>query len=48
MTQSANTFDVLPTEAEIDAVIRLALAEDMGDGDVTTLNTIPADGHLQR
>lgn len=43
MTESADTFAVSPTESQIDALIRLALAEDLGDGDVTTLNTIPAE-----
>jgi nicotinate-nucleotide pyrophosphorylase (carboxylating) len=28
---------------DLDAFIRLALAEDIGDGDHTTLSTIPAD-----
>ncbi len=32
-----------PDPALIDRIIRAALAEDIGDGDVTTLNTIPAD-----
>jgi nicotinate-nucleotide pyrophosphorylase (carboxylating) len=31
---------------QIDHIIRNALAEDIGDGDVTTLNTIPADAVL--
>ena len=31
---------------QIDAVIRNALVEDIGSGDVTTLNTIPADATL--
>ena len=33
--------------AEIDHIIANALAEDIGDGDVTTLNTIPADAVLR-
>lgn len=32
--------------AQVDAIIANALAEDIGDGDVTTLNTIPADATL--
>lgn len=32
--------------AQVDAIIANALAEDIGDGDVTTLNTIPADAML--
>ena len=35
-----------PTNEQLDAIIRAALAEDIGDGDVTTLNTIPADPRL--
>ncbi len=31
---------------QIDRIIANALAEDIGDGDVTTLNTIPADAVL--
>ncbi|MEZ4767246.1 MAG: hypothetical protein R2844_02335 [Caldilineales bacterium] len=31
---------------QIDAIIRNALAEDIGSGDVTTLNTIPSDATL--
>ena len=33
-------------EDQLDSLIRNALAEDLGDGDVTTLNTIPADARL--
>jgi nicotinate-nucleotide pyrophosphorylase (carboxylating) len=32
---------------QIDPIIRNALAEDIGDGDVTTLNTVPADAILR-
>jgi nicotinate-nucleotide pyrophosphorylase (carboxylating) len=32
---------------QVDQIIRNALAEDIGDGDVTTLNTIPADAMLR-
>ncbi len=35
-----------PAQAEIDRIIRAALAEDIGDGDVTTDNTIPEDSRL--
>ena len=35
-----------PEQAEIDRVIFAALAEDIGDGDVTTDNTIPEDSRL--
>ncbi len=35
-----------PTLANIDTIIRNALAEDIGDGDVTTLNTIPATAQV--
>jgi len=36
----------VPDQAEIDRIIRTALAEDIGDGDVTTENTIPEDSRL--
>ena len=40
-------FSLSPSQrSEIDAIIRRALAEDIGDGDVTTLCTIPADAML--
>ena len=32
-----------PAADQIDPIILAALAEDLGDGDVTTLNTIPPD-----
>ena len=32
-----------PSDDQLDPIIRAALAEDLGDGDVTTLNTIPPD-----
>ena len=41
MTQPAIAQTLSPTDDYLDAVIRAALAEDLGDGDVTTLNTIP-------
>lgn len=36
-------MDPRTLEVEIDRIVRGALAEDLGDGDVTTLNTIPVD-----
>jgi len=36
----------VPDQAEIDRIIRTALAEDIGGGDVTTENTIPEDSRL--
>ncbi len=35
-----------PLQADIDRVVLAALAEDIGDGDVTTENTIPEDARL--
>ncbi|HRX05281.1 MAG TPA: nicotinate-nucleotide diphosphorylase (carboxylating), partial [Anaerolineae bacterium] len=32
---------------QIDAIIRNALVEDVGSGDVTTLNTVPAEAMLR-
>lgn len=32
-----------PSDEQLDVLIRMALAEDLGDGDITTLSTIPAD-----
>ena len=46
MTQSSINTNLPPTDDELDAVIRNALSEDLGDGDVTTLNTIPFDARL--
>lgn len=43
MTQPAVAYIPSPSDDYLDTVIRAALAEDVGDGDVTTLNTIPAD-----
>jgi nicotinate-nucleotide pyrophosphorylase (carboxylating) len=34
---------VFPASADVDAIIRLALAEDVGRGDLTTEATVPAD-----
>ncbi|MGQ9490813.1 MAG: carboxylating nicotinate-nucleotide diphosphorylase [Anaerolineae bacterium] len=40
------SVQLLPVSAaeQLDALIQMALAEDLGDGDITTLSTIPADG----
>ena len=46
MTQPAITSAISPSDDQLDPIIRAALAEDLGDGDVTTLNTIPADARL--
>jgi len=46
MTQAAITSAVSPSDDQLDPIIRAALAEDLGDGDVTTLNTIPAGARL--
>jgi nicotinate-nucleotide pyrophosphorylase (carboxylating) len=35
-----------PSQADIDRIVLAALAEDIGDGDVTTENTIPEDARL--
>jgi nicotinate-nucleotide pyrophosphorylase (carboxylating) len=35
-----------PPQADIDRIVLAALAEDIGDGDVTTENTIPEDARL--
>ena len=43
MTQNFQAPFVPPSDDTLDAIVRLALAEDLGDGDVTTLNTIPPD-----
>jgi nicotinate-nucleotide pyrophosphorylase (carboxylating) len=43
MTQPAIAHSPAPADDYLDAVIRAALIEDLGDGDVTTLNTIPAE-----
>ena len=37
-----------PAQADIDRIVLAALAEDIGDGDVTTENTIPEDARLHR
>ena len=43
MTRTFHAPSIPPSDDVIDAIIRLALAEDLGDGDVTTLNTISPD-----
>ena len=43
MISSSQGVTISPTVDQLDAIIRPALAEDVGDGDVTTLNTIPPD-----
>ena len=43
MTQQFSAPAFAHADEALDAIIRHALAEDLGDGDVTTLNTIPAD-----
>jgi nicotinate-nucleotide pyrophosphorylase (carboxylating) len=43
MTQTFHTPYIPPSQDAIDAIIQLALTEDLGDGDVTTLNTVPSD-----
>jgi nicotinate-nucleotide pyrophosphorylase (carboxylating) len=46
MKHATMTPVISPSADQINAIIRAALAEDLGDGDVTTLNTIPADARL--
>ena len=46
MTQPAIAPTPSPADDYLDAVIRATLAEDLGDGDVTTLNTIPAEAEF--
>ena len=43
MIPSSQVMAASPSVDQLDAIIRSALAEDVGDGDVTTLNTIPAE-----
>jgi nicotinate-nucleotide pyrophosphorylase (carboxylating) len=43
MTQQFSAPAFAPADEALDDIIRRALAEDLGDGDVTTLNTIPPD-----
>lgn len=40
-------FAAEPSQEHLDALIEAALAEDVGDGDVTTNNTIPAEAVLR-
>ena len=46
MNSSPHGMTTSPSVDQLDAIIRAALAEDLGDGDVTTLNTIPAGARL--
>src|SRR5215207_1821176 len=43
LTPTALATATFPASAEVDAIIRLALAEDVGRGDVTTEATVSAD-----
>ena len=43
MRSSFQVMTTSPAVDQIDPIILAALAEDLGDGDVTTLNTIPPD-----
>jgi nicotinate-nucleotide pyrophosphorylase (carboxylating) len=43
MTQQFSAPAFAPADEALDDIIHRALAEDLGDGDVTTLNTIPPD-----
>ena len=43
MSPSSDGITTSPSVDQIDPIILAALAEDLGDGDVTTLNTIPPD-----
>ena len=43
MRSSSQVMTTSPAVDQIDPIILAALAEDLGDGDVTTLNTIPPD-----
>ena len=46
MTQLRSNLTPEPTGEALDAIIGRALVEDLGDGDVTTVNTIPAEARL--
>ena len=46
MTQLRSNLPPEPTGEALDAIIGRALVEDLGDGDVTTVNTIPAEARL--
>ena len=46
MTEEQSGLPGAPAQAEIDRVVLAALAEDIGDGDITTLSTIPEDARL--
>ena len=43
MSPSSDGMMTSPSVDQVDPIILAALAEDLGDGDVTTLNTIPPD-----
>ena len=43
MSRSSDSMTTSPSVDQVDPIILAALAEDLGDGDVTTLNTIPPD-----
>jgi nicotinate-nucleotide pyrophosphorylase (carboxylating) len=43
MTPQSSTRAFAPAATALDDIIHRALSEDLGDGDVTTLNTIPPD-----
>ena len=43
MSPSSDGLITSPSVDQVDPIILAALAEDLGDGDVTTLNTIPPD-----
>lgn len=47
LSSGARAKPLLPEPNDIDAIIRNALAEDVGSGDVTTLNTVPGDAILR-
>src|SRR5579859_3398826 len=43
LTAPTITTPVFPASADVDAIVRLALAEDVGRGDLTTEATVAAD-----
>ena len=43
LTRTAPARIAFPASADVDAIIRLALNEDVGRGDITTESTVPAD-----
>jgi nicotinate-nucleotide pyrophosphorylase (carboxylating) len=46
MSSSSHGMTTSPSIDQLDVIIHTALAEDLGDGDVTTLNTVPAGARL--